>query len=148
MIDIANTPINKLPMSPTQEMIDSGMNLYDYRKPEKYLKEMMGFEELKNIINNGDYTLRQLMYEVSPHGHIYYVLEGNMELSPYALSWCPGFSELTEKGERRFKKLLDSEVIIHDQGFLYIRYKNKSVMDTFAACHAGVSHEHGNLVWY
>ena len=133
-------------MSPTQEMIDSGMNLYDYRKPEKYLKEMMGFEELKNIINNGDYTLRQLMYEVSPHGHIYYVLEGNMELSPYALSWCPGFSELTEKGERRFKKLLDSEVIIHDQGFLYIRYKNKSVMDTFAACHAGVSHEHGNLV--
>lgn len=148
MIDIANTPINKLPNSPTQEMLDSGMNLYDYRKPEKYLKEMMSFEELKNIINNGDYTLRQLIYEVSPHGHIYYFLEGSTELSPYALSWCPGFCELTEKGEKRFKKLLDSEVIIHDQGFLFIRYKNKSVMDTFAACFAGVSHERGNLVWY
>lgn len=148
MIDIANTPINKLPNSPTQEMIDSGMNLYDYRKPEKYLKEMMSFEELKNIINNGDYTLRQLIYEVSPHGHIYYFLEGSTELSPYALSWCPGFCELTEKGEKRFKKLLDSEVILHDQGVLYIRYKNKSVMDTFAACFAGVSHERGNLVWY
>ena len=41
MIEINNTPVNKLPASPTQEMIDSGINLYDYRKPEKYLKEMM-----------------------------------------------------------------------------------------------------------
>jgi len=149
MIDIENTPVHKLPQSPTQEMINSGMNLYNYRKREKYLKAMPSFEELKNIINNGDYTLRQLIYEVCPTGSIYYFIDDDKnELSAHALSWCPGFSELTEKGEKRFKKLLDSEVIMHDQGVLFIRYKNRSVMNTFEACLSGVSQERGLMVWH
>lgn len=131
MIDWKNTPIHKLPLAPPAELVLSNESLYDYRKPAVYKDYMPTFEELRNMVNSGDYTFRDFIYDLCPAGHIYYILEGDNHISGLPLRWSADGARLKPKGEKYFAKLMESEVIIHERGVLFIRYKNANVVKNF-----------------
>ena len=128
----------KLPFSPTQEMLDSGESLYDYRKPDNYIEDMPTQQELTEMVNGKGVTLRQLVYEVCPIYFGYFYLKDIRRISSHRISWKPTFSELKQAGKNKFKPLLDSIVEIDEKGFLVIDYHDQELADMFHACMCGV----------
>lgn len=127
----------KLPFSPTQEMLDSGESLYNYRKPDNYIEEMPTQEELTEMLNGKRVTLRQLVYELCPVYFGYFYLKKVRRISSHRISWKPRFSDMKPAGEKKFKAILDSIVELDEQGFLVIDYPYQETANAFHACMVG-----------
>lgn len=131
MINWREIPRHTLPVSIPAEYINSDENLYDYRKPDHYYDNMPDFETLRNAVNNHKCTLRELIYEISEYGHIYYIVNSNPAVSAIAMMWTPNTALLNSRGEKRYKKLLDCEVAIHDRGLLVIDTKDTELLSEY-----------------
>lgn len=147
MIDWRNVPPHQLPIAIPDEIVQSDDNLYDYRKPAHYYESMPDFQTLHDAINDHDCTLRELITEICPYGHIYYVVECEGFPSPLAMAWGPETHRLTEQGEKRYKALLDSEVIMHARGVLYIRYKYPERIREYVKGMRGIGDGRRYFVW-
>ena len=139
--------ILKLPFSPTQEMIDSGVSLYNYRKSDKFIELMPSQEEVEHLLNDGYVTLRELMYREVPNGHFYFYLESLNNLSPYALKWTRGICKLKPAGEKKFKGILDSRVTLDDRGLLVIHYKFQKTADDLMYALGGAASSRTYFTW-
>lgn len=153
MTDWRSIPRHKLPVAIPREIVESEDNLYDYRKPDHYYEHMPDFQTLHDAINDHDCTLRELMYDITEFGHIYYVLPCQGCLGPIALMWTRCNALLTERGQKRYRKILDSEVVMHERGVLYIycddvelfeefRYGLMDIGDGTRYFHYGKLHKH------
>jgi len=128
----------KLPFSPTQEMLDSGESLYDYRKPDNYIESMPTQQELTDMVNGKNVTLRQFIYDVCPVYFGYFYLKDIRKLSSHRISWKPGFSDMKTAGVNKFKPILDAIVEIDERGLLVINFDDEELTEMFFGCMDGV----------